>query len=126
MEENLILAGLVSRVDDSRTPSSGGPLDNIGITLIDEIKRLDPEVNQREMKDTGWEDKIFEVVTWYLENIGVNPSLLQTGKIINDDETEKNYFFAGNDLLKEGDEILYKDLDDPSGLFQVVIIGKRS
>ncbi|GAB3021622.1 hypothetical protein GCM10027284_46370 [Cyclobacterium sediminis] len=126
MEENLILAGLVSRVDDSRTPSSGGPLINIGITLIDSIKRLDPEVNQREMKDTGWEDKIFEVVTWYLEYIGVNPSLLQTGKITNDDETEKNYFFAGNDLLKEGDEILYKDLDDPSGLFQVVIIGKRS
>lgn len=120
-------------IGDPRIPSGGGPKPNgaphvpIGARLIAEISRLDPEVNIDALNDPEWQMKIFEVVTWYLKHIGVNPTLVQTGIIANEDgsEMDKNYFFAGNYLLKKGDEIIYEDLDDPSGLFQVLITGKN-
>lgn len=116
------------RVGDPRSPSSGGPILPIGVELVHIISELDPEVNKSALKGSNWRKEVFEVVLKYLNHIGVQSSLLQSGKILTSDcrDTGKEYFFAGNYLLEEEDEIIYEELPKSKGLFQGVIIGKKS
>jgi len=129
MEEkrNTTTKHLKGKASDPRLPDSGGVIP-IAQTLIEEIQELENEIKNNGQGSKLLREKVVKTAFKYLVHIGVHSTLLQYGEILdeNDNDTGKQFLFAGSYALKNMDEIFYHELGMEKDIFSAVILGKSS